>query len=82
VAKNPHTVALGRRGGRRRAQVLSDEERREIARKAGEVSMENRSPAEREEFARLRGHTGGKRRAQALKPRRRAEIAKQAAEAR
>ena len=44
--------------------------------------MENRSPAEREEFARLRGHTGGKRRAQALKPRRRAEIAKQAAEAR
>lgn len=82
MAKNPHAVALGRRGGRRRAEVLSKEERREIARKAGEVSMENRSPTEREEFARMGGRTGGRRRAQTLSPKRRAEIARKAAAAR
>ena len=37
VPKNPHAVALGRLGGRRTAEVLSDEEQEEIARKAGKV---------------------------------------------
>jgi general stress protein YciG len=58
------------------------EERREIAKKAGETSMENRSPEERQEFARLGGQAGGKRRAQVLSPKRRAEIARNAAAAR
>ena len=82
MAKNPHAVALGKRGGQRRAEVLSEDQRREIARKAGETSMENRSPAERQEFARLGGQAGGKRRAQNLSPKRRAEIARKAAAAR
>lgn len=32
--KNPHAVALGRRGGRARAEKLSAEEKSDIARKA------------------------------------------------
>jgi hypothetical protein len=32
--KDPHAVALGRKGGKARLQTLTSEERREIARKA------------------------------------------------
>jgi general stress protein YciG len=82
VGKNPHAVALGRRGGKRRAEVLSKDERQEIARKGGETSMENRTPEEREAFARMGGQVGGKRRARALTKERRQEIARKAAAAR
>jgi hypothetical protein len=32
--KNPHAVALGRKGGKRRLDTMTAEQRREIARKA------------------------------------------------
>jgi hypothetical protein len=35
--KNPHAVALGKLGGKKRAEVLSAEEQSEIGRKAGRV---------------------------------------------
>ena len=35
--KNPHAVALGRLGGKRTAEVLTEQEQREIASKAGKV---------------------------------------------
>ena len=58
------------------------EHARRIAHLGGKASMENRTPKEREEFARLGGQLGGKRRAQKLSPKRRAEIARKAAAAR
>jgi general stress protein YciG len=36
--KNPAAVALGRRGGKKRAKKLTPEERSESARKAGQAS--------------------------------------------
>jgi hypothetical protein len=46
-AKNPHAVALGRlgglKGGRARAEALSPEQRREIARKAAQTRWKNRN---------------------------------------
>jgi general stress protein YciG len=44
--------------------------------------MENRTPEERKEFARMGGQIGGKRRARALTKERRQEIARKAAAAR
>jgi general stress protein YciG len=82
VGKNPHAVALGKRGGRRRAEVLSKEERQKIARKGGETSMENRTQEQRVQFARMGGQVGGKRRAHALTKEQRQEIARKAAAAR
>jgi hypothetical protein len=45
--KNPHAVALGRRGGKKggpaRAAKLTPEERREIARKAAEARWHART---------------------------------------
>jgi general stress protein YciG len=82
VGKNPHAVALGKRGGKRRAEVLSKEERKEIARKGGETSMENRTQEGKEAFARKGGQVGGRRRARALTRERRQEIARRAAAAR
>jgi len=60
--KNPHAVALGRKGGK--------------------ASMEQRTPDEREEFARSGGIAGGKARAKSLTKAERSEIAKKAAAAR
>jgi hypothetical protein len=36
-SKDPHAVHLGRRGGQARAERLTSEQRREIARKAAQV---------------------------------------------
>jgi hypothetical protein len=54
--KNPHAVALGRLGGNRTAEVRSEEEQLEIARKAGKVGgrarAEKLSSKRRTEIAR------------------------------
>lgn len=54
--KNPHAVALGRLGGRKTAEVLSDDDQREIARKAGKVGgrarAEKLTSKQRSEIAR------------------------------
>ena len=54
--KNPHAKALGRRGGKRRAEVLSAEQRQSIATKGGVVGGKARanslSKARRSEIAR------------------------------
>jgi hypothetical protein len=58
-AKNPHAVALGKLGGRKgglaTAKVLSPEQRRTNAKKAGDASgrarMTSISPAKRKEIA-------------------------------
>jgi general stress protein YciG len=54
--KNPHAVALGRLGGKKRAEVLSREELQEISRKAGEsggrARAEKLSKERRREIAR------------------------------
>jgi hypothetical protein len=34
IAKNPHAVALGKKGGKARIQKMTQEQRSEIARKA------------------------------------------------
>jgi hypothetical protein len=78
MRKNPHAVALGQIGGKRRAAVLSDEERREIARKAGLARV---AGASAEELA-APGKKGGKARARALTKEQRQEIARKAAAAR
>jgi hypothetical protein len=57
--KNPHAVALGRRGGK--------------------ASMGQRTPDEREQFARQGGIAGGAARAKSLTKAQRSAIAKKAA---
>ena len=74
--KNPHAVALGRLGGKARAQVLSDKEKQAIASKAGKVGGKRRAEAL---AAMSTAGVGGKARAQKLTPARRKEIAKKAA---
>ena len=39
--KNPHAVALGRKGGKRRLETMTAEERREIARTAARARWRN-----------------------------------------
>jgi general stress protein YciG len=78
MAKNRHAMALGRMGGKRRAEVLSPEERKEIARKAGLARV---SSASAEALA-APGKKGGKARARALTKEQRQEIARKAAAAR
>lgn len=60
--KNPHAVALGRRGGRARAKSLSAEARAAIARKAGKRGGLGRAakltPEQRREIARKAGKAG------------------------
>jgi hypothetical protein len=51
--KNPAAVALGKLGGKARADSLSDEERSEIAKKAVAARNEKLSPAERRRIALL-----------------------------
>lgn len=43
--KNPHAVALGRLGGKRRAEVLSPEQRQDIASQGGLVGGRARADA-------------------------------------
>ena len=54
--KNPHAVALGRLGGKRRAEVLSGEQRRDIGTQGGLIGGRARaealSKARRSEIAR------------------------------
>jgi general stress protein YciG len=78
VAKNQHAVALGRLGGKRRAEVLTEEERKEIARNAGLARV---AGASEDELA-APGKKGGKARALALTKEQRQEIARKAAAAR
>jgi hypothetical protein len=42
MAKNPHAVALGEKGGKARMKKLGKEEREELARAAGRASGEAR----------------------------------------
>ncbi len=62
VKKNPHAVALGRRGGKRRAETLTSEEKVEIAKKGGKLGGPARamslSPERRSEIARKAGKAG------------------------
>ena len=51
--KNPNAVALGKLGGRARAEKLSPEKRSEIARKAGLARNITLSAAKRSEIAKL-----------------------------
>jgi len=78
MGKNLHAVALGRLGGRRRAEVLSETQRKEIARKGGLARV---TQASAEELA-APGRKGGKARAGALTKEQRQEIARKAAAAR
>jgi hypothetical protein len=43
--KNPHAIALGRRGGQRRAEVLSTEQLHDIATRGGLVGGRARAAA-------------------------------------
>lgn len=53
MKKNPHAVALGSLGGKRRAEKLSAEELRGIASKAGKARSKKLSGAERRRIAML-----------------------------
>lgn len=65
-----------------RGDVTLAEHARRIAPLGGKASMENRTEAERQEFARSGGLAGGAARAEKLSPARRKAIAKKAAAAR
>ena len=78
MTKNPHAVALGRIGGKRRAQLLSKEQRTEIAHRAGLARLTGASAGE---LAAL-GKKGGKARARVLTKEQRQEIARKGAAAR
>jgi len=56
--KNPNAVALGRLGGKKRAERLSKEERSRIARKASRAAKVKITPEQRREW----GRAGAKRR--------------------
>jgi hypothetical protein len=51
--KNPNAVALGRLGGKARAETMSEEQRSEVARKAGLARSEKLSTEERRRIAML-----------------------------
>jgi len=59
--KNPHAVALGKLGGKRRAEVLSAEQRRDIGIQGGLVGGRSRanalSKARRSEIAKKAAET-------------------------
>ena len=76
MKKNPHAVALGKLGGEARAQALSDDAKKAIARKAGKIGGLRRAEAL---AAMSSAGVGGRARAQKLTPAQRTEIAKKAA---
>jgi len=49
--KNPHAVALGKLGGKARAQSTSPEQRKEWARLGGRARAENLTAADRKRIA-------------------------------
>jgi hypothetical protein len=51
--QNPHAVALGKLGGKARAEKLSAAERSAIASKAGNARTSSLTPAERKRIATL-----------------------------
>ena len=50
--KNPNAVALGRLGGKKRAENLSQEERSRISRKASRAAKAKITPEQRREWGR------------------------------
>ncbi len=60
--KNPHAVALGRLGGKKRAETLTPEEKAVIGKKGGKLGgparARNLTPEERSEIARKAGKAG------------------------
>jgi hypothetical protein len=62
---NPHAVALGKLGGKKRAEKLSAAERSEIASKGGNARTEKLTPAERSRIAKLAVEAREKKRAKA-----------------
>lgn len=82
LKKNRNAVALGRRGGKARAALLTADERRKIARLGGLKRAEKLEKERAEEIASKAGEVGGKARAQKLTAAERSEIAKKAALAR
>ena len=55
--KNPHAVALGRRGGEKRAKNLTPEQLSTIAKKGAMARKESLTPAERKAIARKAAKT-------------------------
>ena len=53
MKKNPHAVALGRLGGRQRAENLTPVQRRKIASNAGKTRTKKLSAEERRRIAML-----------------------------
>jgi hypothetical protein len=53
MKKNPHAVALGKLGGKARAESLSVDELSRIGRKAGKARIQKLSPEERSKIASL-----------------------------
>jgi hypothetical protein len=51
--KNPHAQALGKLGGKARAEILSDAQRAEIASKGGKARAANLSAAELSRLGKL-----------------------------
>ncbi len=51
--KNPHAQALGRLGGKARAEILSEAQRAEIASKGGKARAANLSAAELSRIGKL-----------------------------
>jgi hypothetical protein len=50
--KNPNAVALGRLGGKKRAESLTKEERTRIARKASRAAQAKITPEQRRDWGR------------------------------
>jgi hypothetical protein len=53
--KNPHAVALGKRGGKARAEKTTPEQRKQWAASGGKVRAKRHSKAELREWAKLGG---------------------------
>lgn len=73
MKKNRHAVALGKLGGKARAESLSPEKRKEISANAAKAR------AVQKESLAVAGAVGGKRRAKKLTAKKRSEIARNAA---
>jgi dihydrodipicolinate synthase/N-acetylneuraminate lyase len=65
--KNPHAQALGRLGGKARAERLSDSEIAKIASKGGKARAEKLTAAERKQIAQMAVAARARKRLQARK---------------
>lgn len=79
--KNPHAVALGRKGGKVRAASLTPEQLSAIGRKGGRARGASLTPEQRSAIGRKIGRKGGKARAARLTPEQRRAIASKGGEA-